>query len=1106
MRKIYFDFYSFKRIIYRVFFVLLLFFISNIHYGQNNDLPNPTQHMETIPAGYFIIPMDTNLQNIVPAGQAPFNLKAYGLINSFLQNNIPVRWAIRSGKSLNQADFTALTEQVYPTVGPAAIRSFYAGPFIVPDTITLCDGTTQSIIEYFGNNVTVYRLKESISIDIRYKITIKPKIAVFINGGNQEIHASILNEAGIPNYVFLDATHIMDIFSCFTFTSEPHWDINTANPVVVNGVKDFALYGGNFLAQCEAIETYENLGYFMTDKGIKSKGNILSHQYHNADLAFMQIHGTLFEKQTGSVPSWTLNTGSTWKNTSYKMVSHKGTDTVRVVGNHLRQPGEIGGNAFFLGSHNYMGSANKPDLSDLQKVNGLRMYLNAVFIPAIDNNAWANAGSGGSVVCTGNVTLGCLPPGPTGSTFTWSPATGLSCTDCPNPIATPTVTTTYYLTVTGGNGCTAIDSCVVTTGTPLSITLNAPAPICNGDTSILNINVSSGTGPYEYNWISNPPGFTSTISNPTIKPTSNTSYSVTVTDANGCIATGTTSIAVNAITLTGIPLNETCSGSKNGAITTTISANATLPVSYIWSNKATTSSISGLPAGTYTVTVTDGAGCTTSQSFKISSNPLITISSSFTPEYCNKANGSIEVLASGGTPPLTYSWDNGITQNVSKLTNLTAGPYNVTVTDGKCPASVTITIPPIAGPTAQTTSSPARCELNNGGATVNPISGTPPYSYNWNSTPPQSTPNLVNVVAKTYIVTVTDSKGCTTTASVSISGSPAPVSAITNQVPANCGYSNGALSVNASSGALPYTYSWNTNPPQYDTTAQGIPNGTYIVTVTDNNGCTTTALGVVPMLPGPTAIVTVTPELCLQSNGSATVSVSGGIGIPYTYMWSNGQTTATASGLSSNPGMYTVVVSDGGCSATNTVTIGNIPGPHAEFIANPTLLTINDGPVFFKDESTGNDIQTWYWTLGDGGTSSVTEFSHLYPLVGVYPVVLTITDINGCKDTAVDTIRVKDIFTIYIPNCFTPTEDNINDWFFPAGINWDPDYFEMYIFDRWGNIMYEAFDQKNKYWNGTLNNEGTQDDQFIDVYVYLIRVKEIDGPKHQFIGRVTLLK
>ena len=91
----------------------------------------------------------------------------------------------------------------------------------------------------------------------------------------------------IPNYVFLDATHIMDIFSCFTFTSEPHWDINTANPVVVNGVKDFALYGGNFLAQCEAIETYENLGYFMTDKGIKSTGNILnnpSHQYHTQTL------------------------------------------------------------------------------------------------------------------------------------------------------------------------------------------------------------------------------------------------------------------------------------------------------------------------------------------------------------------------------------------------------------------------------------------------------------------------------------------------------------------------------------------------------------------------------------------------------------------------------------------------------------------------------------------------------------------------------------------------------------------------------------------------------------------------------------------------------
>ncbi len=186
--------------------------------------------------------------------------------------------------------------------------------------------------------------------------------------------------------------------------------------------------------------------------------------------------------------------------------------------------------------------------------------------------------------------------------------------------------------------------------------------------------------------------------------------------------------------------------------------------------------------------------------------------------------------------------------------------------------------------------------------------------------------------------------------------------------------------------------------------------------------------------------------------------------------------------------------------------VSNIEGPKANFLANPHILTIYDDPVQFTDQSTGT-IVNWYWTMGDESSkTNLTEFEHPYPNVGTYPVMLVVTDTNGCKDTANDVIIVKDIFTIYIPNAFTPTEDGKNEFFFPKGINWDPDYFEMYIFDRWGNIMFKSFDQNNMKWDGTLNNDKDEDHQFIDVYVYLIRVKEIDGPKHQFIGRVTLLK
>jgi len=310
-------------------------------------------------------------------------------------------------------------------------------------------------------------------------------------------------------------------------------------------------------------------------------------------------------------------------------------------------------------------------------------------------------------------------------------------------------------------------------------------------------------------------------------------------------------------------------------------------------------------------------------------------------------------------------------------------------------------------------------------------------------------------------------------------------------------------------GTQPYVFNWNSNPAQVTQNLLNVPKGNYCVTVTDANGCTTTACVTIGQKPGPTASPISTNEICGQLNGTATVHAMGGLG-NYTYLWSNGQTDSTATGLAQ--GTYTVTVSDLGCSTTETINVMETPGPTAAFTAHPKVLTIMDGPVSFLDNSVGN-VVNWQWIFGDlTPDGSGSYLTHPYPIIGTYLATLIITDNNGCKDTISDTIKVKDIFTFYIPNTFTPNGDGYNDYFTPKGIDVDPNNYMEYIFDRWGNLIFKT----NKWdpvrhiagetWNGTVNNSGNFNDVVMDVYVYRIILREIDnGPKHEYIGRISLI-
>ncbi len=690
------------------------------------------------------------------------------------------------------------------------------------------------------------------------------------------------------------------------------------------------------------------------------------------------------------------------------------------------------------------------------------------------------------------------PPPTQNMTWTSVPA-GLNYVGLNPPVQYPTVNTCYIATMSDGtNSCD--DTICVTINT---ITANAgpDATIC--PSSNTQLSASGGT---IYAWSPATNLSATNIFNPIANPATTTTYTVTVTSAAGCSNTDAVTVNVSNSLSTTMSINNSTCGYSNGSATCTVNGGQQ-PITFVWSTAPVQSlaTATGLPAGTYSVTATDAGGCSASNSVTINNiaGPTAQINT-FTDENCGRGNGSATVLPNGGTAPITYLWNSNPQQTGITANNLPGGTYIVTITDiNTCTATATVTIANIPGPTLSVSNTiNETCTYGNGSILVNAINGLPPYSYTWNSTPAQYSANLTNVPAGNYTVTVTDGNSCSATTSAIITNTPAPTLIISNVMPENCGFSDGSAIAIPNGGLPPYSYLWNTAPQQATANATGLPGGTYTVTVTDANSCTATAITTISIVNGPTAHATGTPEYCDRSDGALMATGTGGSGV-YTYIWSTQPTQYTQNVNNVPSGTYTVTVDDGGCSSAASVTIMNIPGPIAGFTVHPTVQTILDGPVSFLDHSSGN-ILSWNWNLGDGSSQSLTEFEHNYEGMGIFVITLIVTDDNACKDTAIDTLKIKDIFTVYIPTAFTPNGDSYNEYFFPQGINIDPNDYEMTIFDRWGNLMYATTALDGK-WNGTQNNSGSYKEVIMDVYVYRIKLKEIDGPKHEYVGRVSLI-
>ncbi|MBK9460385.1 MAG: hypothetical protein IPN94_13385 [Sphingobacteriales bacterium] len=601
-----------------------------------------------------------------------------------------------------------------------------------------------------------------------------------------------------------------------------------------------------------------------------------------------------------------------------------------------------------------------------------------------------------SPICVGS-TLNLTATG--GGTYNWAGPNGVSSTQ-QNPNI-PNVTTanagTYTVTVTAAspNTCTATAQTSVTINNPSASASPTPNTACaapfNGGASLTTSGFAASPTP-TYAWSNS--ATTQNLSNVAAG-----TYTVTVTQGS-CSTTANVTIT-NNITLSASASptpNTACATPFNGGATLTTSGFAASPTpTYVWSNSATTQNLSNVAAGTYTVTVTQGS-CSTTANVTITNNITLSASASPTPNTACAApfNGGASLTTSGfaASPTPTYVWSNNAT--TQNLSNVAAGTYTVTVTQGSCSttANVTvvdnITLSASASPTPNT----ACAAPFNGGATLTTsgFAASPTPTYAWsNST---TTQNLSNVAAGTYTVTVTQGS-CSTTANVTVtnnitlsaSASPTPNTACAAP------FNGGATLTTSGFAASPTpTYVWSNSA-----TTQNLSNvaaGTYTVTVTQGSCSTTANVTVVDnIVLSASASPTPNTACATPFNGGASLTTSGFAASPTpTYVWNNGATTQNLSNVAA--GTYTVTVTQGSCSTTANVTV--VDNIVLSASASPTPNTacatpFNGGASLTTSGFAASPTPTYAWS------NSTTTQNLSNVAAGTYTVTVTQ---GSCSTTA----------------------------------------------------------------------------------------------------------
>lgn len=627
------------------------------------------------------------------------------------------------------------------------------------------------------------------------------------------------------------------------------------------------------------------------------------------------------------------------------------------------------------------------------------------------------------------------------------------------------------------------------------------------------VEVEYGIPPYEYAWSN---GVVHTHNNQidTLLNVPEGTYYVTITDDGGCSLLDSFNLEnlYPPLTLSLQSSDVLCYGESTGWVQATVGGGAP-PYTYTWSPSGPNSpNNSNIPTGWYFLTVTDVVGCTIEDSAFIDQPALpleIDFVSSGDVSCFGGSDGYISISVWGGTPPYTYLWSNGFT--TEDITGIPAGTYTVTVTDNNgCTDVLTHSI---NQPDALVilTHDYNICYGMSQIVSVDTIyGGTAPYTYIWNTGVSNQDITVTPPVTTTYTVTVSDALGCTNTAISTVN--------VTDPLALEMFASDDTICVGdpvfitadmTGGGGPPYTLVLNNgqsgNPPL--TVYPDLNNYIFIGSITDIcNFATVWDTILIKVWPLPPISFTADPISGCEPLEVLFAETSLDNGQGYYWEFGDGDTSASkvVTHVYENDGIFDIeltVTSVHGCVSSQfregLITV--FAKPVAIFMADPQESDLLDPVIDMINTSIDNTLN--HWNFGDGQTSELISPAHFYEDTGTFIIQLIVETTEGCWDMAYDTVHIKDVPTFWVPNAFTPDANGRNDRFVAKGRMVDTDNFNMTIFDRWGEVIFETTNFR-KGWDGKDKLDAAVPE---GVYTYYIRYKDTKGKWHSVRGFVAVL-